>query len=46
MWSLHWIKLTGGEPDVIDYDHQTDGFIFCDCAKESPQGRRNVIKEP
>jgi Protein of unknown function (DUF4256) len=40
--SLHAMEETGGEPDVVDYDASTDEYIFCDCAAESPKGRRSV----
>ena len=39
---LYKMEETGGEPDVLWYDKQTDVFIFCDCSKESPPGRRSV----
>ncbi|WP_443939755.1 DUF4256 domain-containing protein [Pedobacter sp. MW01-1-1] len=42
LWSLSEMENTGGEPDVIGYDAQTQTFIFCDCAAESPKGRRSV----
>lgn len=42
LWSLHEMERTGGEPDVIDYDAENDQYIFCDCAKETPKGRRSV----
>lgn len=42
LWSLNEMERTGGEPDVIDHDSQTDEYLFCDCAAESPAGRRNV----
>ncbi|MBN1581308.1 MAG: DUF4256 domain-containing protein [Anaerolineae bacterium] len=42
LWSLHEMERTGGEPDVIGYDTTTQEYIFCDCAAESPQGRRNL----
>ncbi|WP_140937367.1 DUF4256 domain-containing protein [Sphingobacterium lumbrici] len=42
LWSLNEMEETGGEPDVIGYDTKTDEFIFCDCAAESPKGRRSV----
>jgi hypothetical protein len=42
LWSLNEMEKTGGEPDVIGYDTQTDEFIYCDCSAESPQGRRNI----
>lgn len=42
LWSLNEMEKTGGEPDVIAYDQSTDTYIFCDCAAESPKGRRSV----
>lgn len=42
LYSLHEMEKTGGEPDVIRYDKNTDEYVFCDCSKESPLGRRNV----
>ncbi|MCU7613073.1 DUF4256 domain-containing protein [Chryseobacterium sp. GMJ5] len=41
LWSLHEMEITGGEPDVIDYDTKTGEYIFFDCAAESPKGRRS-----
>jgi hypothetical protein len=38
--SLHAMEATGGEPDVIGGDDS--GFTFCDCAPESPAGRRSL----
>lgn len=40
--SLNEMELTGGEPDVVAYDKNTDEYIFFDCAAESPKGRRSV----
>ncbi|TGD58244.1 DUF4256 domain-containing protein [Flavobacterium humi] len=40
-WSLHQMEMTGGEPDVIGYDEKTGEYLFCDCAAESPKGRRS-----
>lgn len=40
--SLHKMEQTGGEPDVIGVDKKTGAYIFCDCATESPIGRRSV----
>lgn len=40
--TLHEMERTGGEPDVIGYDHQTGEFTFCDCSPESPAGRRSL----
>jgi hypothetical protein len=42
LWSLSVMEETGGEPDVIDFDDQTGEYIFCDCATESPKGRRSL----
>jgi hypothetical protein len=42
LWSLNEMEITGGEPDVVGYDKETDEYIFCDCSAESPKGRRNV----
>lgn len=40
--SLEEMERTGGEPDVIGQDAVTGEYIFCDCAAESPAGRRSV----
>jgi hypothetical protein len=42
LWTLNEMEKTGGEPDVIGYDKETDQFIFYDCSAESPKGRRSV----
>lgn len=42
LWSLKQMEITGGEPDVVAYDEKTDEYIFFDCSKESPSGRRNL----
>ncbi len=42
LWSINEMEKTGGEPDVIGYDGETDEFIFCDCSAESPNGRRSL----
>lgn len=40
LWSLFEMERTGGEPDVIGYE---DGkYLFCDCSKETPKGRRSI----
>ena len=41
-WSLSEMEKTGGEPDLIGYDLETDEFIFYDCSAESPSGRRSI----
>jgi len=42
LWSLNEMEKTGGEPDVVFYDDNTDEHIFYDCSAESPKGRRSV----
>ncbi len=42
LWSLHEMEQSGGEPDVVGKDEETDEFIFFDCSPESPDGRRSV----
>jgi hypothetical protein len=42
LWSLHEMERTGGEPDVVGHDKQTDEYVFYDCSAESPKGRRSV----
>lgn len=40
--SLYRMEATGGEPDIIGFDKRSGEYIFCDCSKESPGGRRNT----
>ena len=40
--SLGAMESTGGEPDVVGYDEETDQFMFVDCSAESPSGRRSL----
>jgi hypothetical protein len=40
--TLDEMERTGGEPDVIAYDHRSGEFTFCDCSPESPTGRRSL----
>jgi hypothetical protein len=40
--SLFGMENTGGEPDVIGFDTNTEEYIFMDCCTESPAGRRSV----
>ncbi len=42
LWSLHEMESTGGEPDLIGYDKKKNEYTFCDCAAESPKGRRSL----
>ncbi|HVM61959.1 MAG TPA: DUF4256 domain-containing protein [Verrucomicrobiae bacterium] len=39
LWSLHEMERTGGEPDVVGQDKKSGGYIFYDCAEQSPKGR-------
>ncbi|QGW83393.1 DUF4256 domain-containing protein [Variovorax paradoxus] len=40
--SIGAMEETGGEPDVIGQDKKTGQITFCDCAPESPAGRRSL----
>ncbi|MDD3787053.1 MAG: DUF4256 domain-containing protein, partial [Hydrogenophaga sp.] len=45
--ALRAMEASGGEPDVVDLGEAGGGggrgrLVFCDCAAESPTGRRNV----
>jgi Protein of unknown function (DUF4256) len=40
--ALRDMEATGGEPDVIGQDKKTGHLVFCDCAPESPEGRRSL----
>ncbi len=42
LWSLNEMEITGGEPDVVNYDELKDEYIYYDCSVESPKGRRSV----
>jgi hypothetical protein len=42
LWSLDDMEISGGEPDVVGYDKNTDEYIFYDCSAESPKGRRSL----
>ena len=42
LWSLNEMESTGGEPDVIEYDENSDQFVFIDCSPETPKGRRSI----
>jgi hypothetical protein len=42
LWSLHEMERTGGEPDVVGRDAKTGQYVFCDCAAQSPTGRRSL----
>lgn len=40
--ALHAMEATGGEPDVIGHGNQGGSITFCDCAAETPAGRRSL----
>jgi hypothetical protein len=40
--SLAEMEATGGEPDIIGVDPKTGEFLFCDCAAQTPKGRRSL----
>lgn len=40
--ALAAMDASGGEPDVIGVDAGTGEVLFCDCAAESPSGRRSL----
>lgn len=42
LWSLQQMEETGGEPDVIGLDPKTGGYLFADCAPQSPKGRMSL----
>ncbi len=42
LWSLSEMERTGGEPDVVTFGNKTGEITFCDCAGESPAGRRSL----
>lgn len=40
--SLYAMESTGGEPDVVGYDEESEEYIFFDCSEQSPGGRRSI----
>lgn len=40
--ALQAMEHSGGEPDVLGGDEATGQLLFCDCAPESPAGRRSL----
>ena len=43
LWSVNEMEISGGEPDVVKYIITSGEYIFCDCSKESPKGRRSPV---
>jgi len=42
LWSINEMERTEGEPDVVDFDKNTNEYSFFDCSAESPKGRRSL----
>jgi hypothetical protein len=40
--ALQAMEASGGEPDVVGRNTATGRVVFCDCAAESPAGRRSA----
>ena len=40
--AIHAMEETGGEPDVLWYNKDTNEYTFVDCVTESPIGRRSL----
>jgi hypothetical protein len=40
--ALAEMERTGGEPDVLGAADPEGAYLFCDCASETPQGRRSL----
>jgi hypothetical protein len=38
-WSLYEMEQSGGEPDIVSFDAETNVYIFMDCCAETPKGR-------
>ncbi len=39
LWTINEMEETEGEPDVVGFEHGE--YIFYDCSKETPKGRRS-----
>ena len=42
LWSLNEMEMTGGEPDVVEYDKKTGEYTFYDCSAQTPKERRSI----
>ena len=40
--ALRRMEESGGEPDTIGFLPGSDAILFCDCARETPAGRRSL----
>lgn len=43
LWSLYQMEMTGGEPDIVDFNQATGQYKFEDRSTESPSGRRGCV---
>ncbi len=46
LYTLQQMERSGGEPDLVMLDSNPGDFIFCDCSRESPKGRRSLCYDP
>jgi len=42
VWSINQMEKTGGEPNVLAFNHDKNEYTFCDFSKESPAQRRSL----
>lgn len=42
LWSVYQMEQTGGEPDVVGYDPESNEYLIYDCSLETPKKRRNL----
>ncbi|MFB4212792.1 DUF4256 domain-containing protein [Shouchella sp. JSM 1781072] len=42
LWSVNEMEKTGGEPDIVLVDPEQNKYMFIDCSKETPAGRRST----
>ena len=42
LWTLNEMERTEGEPDIVNYNKESDEYLFVDCSAESPKGRRSL----
>ncbi len=42
LYSLYLMEITGGEPDIFEYDQEIKEYIFFDFSPETPSQRRGL----
>lgn len=42
LWSINEMEKTGGEPNLFEFNSDTNEYIFCDFSKQSPANRRSL----